>query len=154
MRKKVKICLACSPGGHFHQLCLATNELQKENHDIYWILLKNKHLKKFSESRRCHFVVNTTMNRFTWIINSVQSLFFLFVEKPDVIISSGAGMAFPTMFFGKKIFRAKIIYLCSAANVEHPSRTPYKAYKISDLFLIQWPELKKIFPNSVYIGAL
>lgn len=153
-RKKIKICLACNGGGHFQQLMLALQWLPTEEYELYWITDKAEHLKRTLKNKKHYCLVNPSMNKFYWIINSLQALYYLFKETPDIIISTGAGVAFPTIFFGKKIFKSRIIFICSAANVTKPSRVPYKAYPISDLFLVQWPEMLKIFPNAKYIGVL
>lgn len=155
MKKKIKVCLTCNGGGHFQQLFLASKEiLDCEEYDIYWVTDKAKHLTKVLNGQKQYRFVNPTTNKLLWVINSVQAIACLIKECPNVIISTGAGVSFPTMFFGKYLFRSKIIYLCSAANVTKPSRVPYKAYPISDLFLVQWPEMKEIFPNSINIGVL
>lgn len=147
--------MACCPGGHFAELRLATKEINEEDYDIYWLTFKSQHLVNFLKNRRYHFVINVDPNKkWTWLINAIQSLYFLILERPDVIISTGSGMAFPSIFFGKKIFKTKIIYICSAADVTSPSRTPAVAYKYSDLFCVQWPELLKVFPKAKYIGVL
>ncbi len=151
---KPKICLTCSAGGHFEQLRLAMKSIPSSEYDIYWVTYPNKHLSKFLESVKYYTIHNATLKKWTWFVNSVESLWILLKERPDVIISSGAGVSFPTIYFGKKLFHCKVIFLCSAANVTKPSRVPYRAYPLSDLFLVQWPELQKIFPNSKYIGVL
>ena len=154
MEKKPKICMICSAGGHFEQLWLAMNTLEINQYEIYWVTYKNKHLKNKLKKFKYYTIHNATLKKWTWIINAIQSLYLLIKERPVVIMSSGAGVAYPTIFFGKKLFGCKIIFLCSSANVTKPSRVPYKAYPLSDLFLVQWPELTKIFPNSKYIGVL
>ena len=37
MRKKPKICMICSTGGHFEQLWLAMKTINIEDYDIYWV---------------------------------------------------------------------------------------------------------------------
>ena len=155
MRKKPKICLACSAGGHFQQLRLATDGLSREKYDFYWLTMKAKHLGKFFEDKKVVTLTNTEVDhKWTFAVNAVQALWYLIKERPDVIISTGAGVAYPTILFGKMFFRCKIIFVCSAANVTKPSRVPFKAYPISDLFVVQWQENMKFFPNSTYIGTL
>lgn len=154
MKKKRKICLACNGGGHFEQLCLATKNISREKFDIYWITDSSKHLKNKLSGEIHYRFANPTGNIPKLFINCIQSLWILIKERPDAIISTGAGIAFPTMWLGKHLFNKKIIFLCSAANVTKPSKVPYKVYGMSDLFLVQWPEMKEIFPKSTYIGVL
>ncbi len=147
--------MACGAGGHFTELRLATKDINEEKYDIYWVTLKSKQMKSLLQKKRHHYVINVRPEaKWTWIWNTIQSLYYLFLERPDCIISTGSGIAYPTIFFGKHLFRSKIIYICSAADVTEPSRTPKQAYKYADLFCVQWPEMQKVFPKSIYIGAL
>jgi len=153
MRKNPRVCLTCSAGGHLHELLLAIEGL--EFTDCYWVMYKSSHVKTFLADKRHYFVKNTDpYKKRTWVVNAVKSLLILIKERPDVIISTGAGISFPTMWLGKKFFGCKIIFISSAADVDHPARTPYHAYPISDLFLVQWEEMLKIFPKGKYIGVL
>lgn len=155
MKNKPKICLTCSAGGHFQQMRLATDSLPRDKYDFYWLMMESKHLQNFFKDKRLITVTNTEVDhKWTFVVNALQSLWYLLKERPDVIISTGAGVSFPTIFFGKLLFRCKIIYICSAANVTKPSRTPFKAYPLSDLFLVQWPETLEFFPKAKYIGTL
>lgn len=151
--KKPKICLTSSAGGHLHELLLAIKDVDTEN--SYWVMYDSPHVRKFCEDKRHYFVMNTSpTNKLTWVVNAVKSLMVLMWERPDVIISTGAGVSFPTMWLGKKLFGCKVIYIASAADVDQPARTPYRAYGIADLFLVQWPEMMDIFPNAKLIGVL
>ena len=71
--------------------------------------------------------------------------------NPEVIISTGAGLAFPFCLFGK-IFNKKIIYIESFARVTQPSRTGKHLYKFADVFIIQHEELREFYPDAVYGG--
>lgn len=151
--KQPKICYTCSAGGHLHELLLAIKDI--DNSNSYWVMYDSPHVRKFCSDKRHYFVMNTSpTNKLTWIVNAVKSLFILAWERPDVIISTGAGISFPTIWLGKKLFGCKVIFIASAADVTQPARTPYRAYPLSDLFLVQWPEMQKIFPKAKYIGTL
>lgn len=154
MRKIKKLCFTCNGGGHFEQLCLATKRIPKDKYNIYWVTDSAKHLMNKLSGERHYRFVNPTGSIPRLIINCVQTLWMLVKERPDVIISTGTGVSFLTMWFGKRFFGSKVIFVCSAANVTKPSRVPYMAYGLSDLFLVQWPEMKETFPNSTYIGVL
>lgn len=155
MKRKPRVCMACCPGGHFAELRLATKDIKEEDYDIYWLTFKSQHLVNFLKGRRHHYVINVNPNKkWTWAVNALQSLWWLLVERPDVIISTGSGMAYPSIYFGKLLLRTKVIFICSAADVTSPSRTPAVAYKHSDLFCVQWPEMMKVFPNAKYTGVL
>lgn len=154
MKKDLKICCISSHGGHLHELEEALRNVNQSG--MYWVTYKTKHTKMVMESkgRRHYFIIDPVTKKYLFIINALQSLWHLSIERPDVIISTGAGMAYPTLYFAKKIFKAKIIFIESAAAVVDATKTAKKVYPISDLFLIQWEELKSIFPKAIYTGGV
>ena len=76
------------------------------------------------------------------------------VKRPDVIITTGAGVTIPTIYFAKKLLRTKIIFINSAADVTEPSRTPVWIKNFADLFLVQWEDMLKVFPHATCCGVL
>jgi UDP-N-acetylglucosamine:LPS N-acetylglucosamine transferase len=88
------------------------------------------------------------------VVNALQSFWHLFTERPKVIISTGAGIAIPSLLFGKYLLKSKIIFIESAANVDHPSKTARFMYNHSDLFLVQWKPMLKTFPSATWVGVL
>ena len=78
----------------------------------------------------------------------------MLVKRPDVIITTGAGVTVPTVFFAKKLLGTKIIFINSAADVTKPSRTPVWIEKYADLFLVQWEDMLKVFPHATCCGVL
>lgn len=149
----IKTCLTCSSGGHLHELLLALKEFEFSN--CYWLTYKSELQLSLTKTPKAYFVTNTdSANILTWIVNALQSLRILMIERPKLIVSSGAGVSFPTIFLGKLLFGAKVIYVVTAADVTDPSRTTTMSYRFSDLFLVQWPELQTRFPKSKYIGLL
>ena len=82
--KNPKICMACCPGGHFAELRLATKDIDESKFDIYWLMFKSEHLKSFLSTRRHHFVVNVIPDKkWTWVVNALQSVWYLVKERPD-----------------------------------------------------------------------
>ena len=154
MRRKPKICLACSAGGHLRELQLAIGSIPSR-WNCYWLTLKTTSTKKFMEDKEHVFLINFQPQRkWTLIANSVQALFWVLVKRPDVIITTGAGVTVPTVLFAKKLLGTKIIFVNSAADVTHASKTPVWIEKYADLFLVQWEEMKAIFPDSICCGVL
>ncbi len=152
--RKIKICLACSAGGHLRELQLAVGAISRDYH-CYWLTLRTKSTEAYMSDKEHVFLINFQPSKWwTLIINSLQALFWVVVKRPDVIITTGAGVAVPTIFFAKRLLGSKIIFINSAADVTHPSRTPVWVERYADLFLVQWPEMKEIFPNSKECGVL
>lgn len=154
MKKDLKICCISSHGGHLHELEEALKDVDQSR--MYWVTFKTKHTKMVMESkhRKHYFIIDPVTSKLLFLVNALQSLWHLLIERPHVVISTGAGMTFPTLFFAKKLLKSKIIYIESAAAVVEATKTAKMMYPMSDLFLIQWEGLKNEFPNAIYTGGV
>ena len=151
MIKDTRICCISSHGGHLHELMEAVADLE---YNMCWITYKSQHTKKLLSSKRHHFIIDPVTNKFKFLVNAFQALIYLLAERPQFIISTGAGIAIPFMLLGKKFFKSKIIFIESAAAVTEPSKTGKYIYRHADLFLVQWESLLRFFPDAKYVGIL
>lgn len=146
------VCLISSHGGHLHELSEAVKGL---DHPCYWVTYATTHTRQMLKDKRHYFVIDPHLSKFKYLINAFQALWHLLRERPKVIISTGAGIAIPTMLLGKFLFRSKLIFIESAANVVTPSHTAKFMYRYADLFLTQWPDMVETeFPKAVNVGVL
>ena len=153
-RNQPKICLACSAGGHLRELQLAVGSIPQHYH-CYWLTLKTKATEAFMADKEHVFLVNfQPAKKWTLIANCLQARWWVIVKRPDVIITTGAGVTVPTVFFAKKLLGTKVIFINSAADVTAPSRTPVWIEKYADLFLVQWEDMLKVFPKATCCGVL
>jgi UDP-N-acetylglucosamine:LPS N-acetylglucosamine transferase len=153
-QKNKKICLACSAGGHLRELQLAIGNIPND-YDCYWLTLKTTSTKAFLKDKEHVFLTNfQPAKKWTLLVNCIQAVFWVLVKRPDVIITTGAGVVVPTVFFAKKLLGTKVIFINSAADVVRASRTPVWIEKYADLFMVQWDDMLKIFPNAICCGVL
>lgn len=150
-REKIKICLISSHGGHLHELTEATKGVMG---DVYWVTFRTKHTEALLKDRPHYFIIDPVVSKPKFILNAFQSLYHILRERPKVIVSTGAGIAVPTMLIGKFLTGSRVIYIESAAAVIEPSKTGRFMYKYADLFLIQWESLKEFYPDAKYVGIL
>ena len=87
------------------------------------------------------------------LFNFIYSLYIFLKERPDIIISTGALSVIPTFFIGK-LFKKKLVFIESFAKIESPTKTGKLLYKFTDVFIVQWSEMKKIYPNAIYLGSI
>ncbi len=150
--QKLKICLAASSGGHLTELLTLSNSWKQ--HDIFFVTtvpVVQSNLKESGNvhivgecNRRCPFKLMKVFIRCIWII---------FVEKPDVVISTGAAAGCILCLLGK-ILGAKIVWIDSITNIERLSLSGRMVRYIADLFLVQWPELADRYKRVEFIGAV
>jgi len=151
MIHKIKICLISSHGGHLRELLDVTKNVVG---DKYYVTHKTLHTTDRLRIYPHYFVLDPHNSLLKYIINTFQSIYHILKEKPKVVISTGSGIAVPSILISKYALNSKIIFIESAANVITPSKTALFVYKYSDLFLIQWPSLKKTFPKAICIGLV
>lgn len=90
---------------------------------------------------------------FKLMIILVQTLLIFLKEKPDVVISTGALSTVPMCLLAK-FFRKKVIFIESFSKINSPTITGKLMYRYADLFLVQWEEMKKFYPNATYGGGI
>lgn len=151
MKKNLKICCISSHGGHLHELSEA---IKGVSGNIYWVTFRTKHTEALLKNKPHYFIIDPVTSKSKFLFNTIQSFYHILRERPRVIISTGAGIAIPSMLLGKFLIGSKIVYIESAAAVIEPSRTGSFIYKYADLFLIQWKGLKEFYPNAKYVGVL
>lgn len=135
----MKICLACSAGGHLTELLQVARNI-KGNHKLFFLTYRQKDSEGIGF--RTEFVECVTRNPLTLIKNIIQSFGIIAKEKPDLIISTGAGVAVPAMYWGK-LFGAKIVFIETFCMPTQGSLSGRFIYPIADKFFLQWKEVKK-----------
>lgn len=154
MKKQKKICFAASSGGHFEQI-LMLNPLM-ERYESF-ILTEKTSYRVNVKGRKVYYLpqINRKEKFFPFKIigNAVCSLYLFLKERPDVVISTGV-LAMIPMCLLAKLFRRKLIYIESFAKVTTPTETGKLMYKLADQFYVQWPQMKRVFPNAIYLGGI
>jgi len=148
----MKICLVCSSGGHLLQLYVLREWWEK--HNRFWVTFKKEDaLSLLSKESVFWAYFPTNRNVKNLIRNTLLALKVLWREKPDVIVSTGAGVAVPFFFVGK-LLGAKLVYIEVYDRMDSPTLTGKLVYSITDSFILQWNEQKKFYPKGKLIGRL
>lgn len=153
-KKKVKICLASSSGGHFEQLMMLKPLIEK--YDGYVVTEKIGYDIKVSEIPVKYVTpINRTDKTFFFklLYNVLKSFIIVVTDRPDYIISTGALAAVPLMIW-TKLFGGKVIYIESFAKINSPNISGKIVYKFANQFYVQWESMKKFYPNAIYKGGI
>ncbi|WP_365806046.1 PssD/Cps14F family polysaccharide biosynthesis glycosyltransferase, partial [Streptomyces sp. NPDC051105] len=148
----MKIALVGSSGGHLTHLYL----LKKfwENEDRFWVTFDKTDAKSILKEERfypCYYPTNRNVKN--TIKNTILAFKILRKEKPDLIISSGAAVAVPFFWLGK-LFGAKTVYIEIFDRIDKPTLTGKLVYPVTDKFIVQWEELKKVYPKAINLGGI
>lgn len=145
-----KICLACSGGGHLTEIMQLKEFFEKKKH--FFATFDRQNSQDLAKKSKVYFLTDPKRNPFLFLKTSIESLKIFLQEKPNIVLSTGAGVALPLCFIGK-FFGAKIIFVESYCRISVPSASGRLAYLVSDLFVVQWKELKKFYPKAKYVGG-
>jgi beta-1,4-N-acetylglucosaminyltransferase len=127
-------------------------------------------LRPLYEKSECFYVLNdrielpadmvgkTTFIRHSerdwlFLVNLWEAWKILREKKPDLLISTGAGLIVPFSLVGK-LLGIRCLYIEIGTQVKTPSLTGRLMYRLADRFFYQWPALEKYFPYGVYGGTL
>lgn len=150
--KEKKICFISSSGGHLEQI--KQLKMVADKYEYYYVLPKNKSTIEFKEKKylvRDFYRKNRVQFVFRFAYTAIQQLIVFLKERPDVVITTGAGVVIPTCLYAH-FFGKKVIYIESFARMKSLNKTAQLLSKYSDMFIVQWEELLKIVPNAIYGG--
>lgn len=150
--KKIKICLVGSSGGHLTHLYMLKPFWNSK--DRFWVTFDKEDANSLLENEKvyhCYFPTNRNIKNL--IKNTFLAIKVLKKEKPDLIISSGAAVAVPFFYIGK-LFGSKTVYIEVFDRIDKSTLTGKLVYPVSDKFIVQWEEMKKIYKKAENLGSI
>ena len=150
--KELKVCLVGSSGGHLTHLYRLKPFWKNKNR--FWVTFDKEDAKSLLENEKvypCYYPTNRSIKAL--IKNLKVAYKVLKKEKPDLIISSGAAVAVPFFYIGK-IMGAKLIYIEVFDRLDKPTMTGRMVYPITDKFIVQWEEQRKVYKKAINLGSI
>lgn len=151
-----KILFISSTGGHLSEL-LQLNPLF-EKYDYYIITEKTKsnYTLKDKYKNRVNFLKYGTKHNFLLYLfifpfNCLLSFYYYLKIRPDVVITTGAHTAVPMCYLAH-IFRKKVIFIETFANIYTKTLSGKLVYPIADHFVVQWESMLELYPKAIYAG--
>lgn len=159
--KPLTICLAGSGGGHVRQLL--DLEGVWSSHNYYFLTEDSALSRSLAEKHPVRYVSHVALGqarlgspfRMAWhaVLNFFQSAKAIIGDRPDYVISTGAG----AVFFGilwAKLFGAKIIMIESFARFDRPSAFARIASPFADFKIVQSAKLLEFIPDAKVFDPL
>lgn len=152
MRSSLKICLAASAGGHLSQLLKLAESWKR--YETFYITTAEVMRQKLRQHGKV-YVVGECNHRHPWQVARVfvRCLRIVFIERPDIVISTGAAAGCIACFLAK-LFKAKVIWVDSITNVKKISLSGRMVHYIASLFFVQWPHLVQKHKDVEYVGEV
>lgn len=145
----MKVCIISSCGGHLTEV---RSLIVCYQHFEHFYVINDPIDLPDDMLNKTYFIAHSERD-LKFFLNFYEAIKILLIEKPDVLLSTGAGLVVPfaiICFFTK----IKIIFIETMACVERPSMTGRIMYYLSDYFYYQWPQLSKYYSKGKYGGLL
>ena len=148
----MKVCLVGSSGGHLAHLYMLKPFWN--NKERFWVTFNKQDANSLLKNEKvynCYFPTNRNFKNL--IKNTILAFKVLKKEKPDLIISSGAAVAVPFFYIGK-LMGAKLIFIEVFDRYNKPTLTGKLVYPITDKFIVEWEEMKEVYPKAINLGSI
>jgi exopolysaccharide biosynthesis glucuronosyltransferase PssD len=145
-----KICMIASAGGHLTQLLKIKSLLKGRNN---FFISSMDVVKTTLEMEGKTYILGECNREHPVDVLKVlvKCINVYFIEKPDIVISTGAAPGLLFCYIAR-IFGAKIIWLDSIANVQRLSLSGQMIRPFASLVLTQWPDLAEKYKDVEYAG--
>ncbi len=148
----MKVALVGSSGGHLIQL----HQLEPwwGQHDRLWITFDTPDAQSLLKGEVKSWAYHPTTRNLSNLLRNLGLAWRLLRRyRPDVVVSTGAGVAFP-FFLVARALRIKTVYIEVYDRIDLPTLTGRLCYPLTNLFLLQWEEQKRLYPRGEMIGGL
>lgn len=149
-QKKPKVCLISSSGGHYQQLCIL--KPLGEHYDIFVVTESTKY-RSIADYHLLQSGLKDWLFPIKTLLNSFKTIYIIAKEQPDFVVTTGTMVAIPMCIFCK-ILRKKVIFIETFSRVTDCTRAGKFMYGKADLFIYQWEQLAKYYPDGIYGGSI
>lgn len=145
----MKVLLISSTGGHFQALQRLHPFWKK--HDCCWVTFKTASTELILEGEKVYWAYSPTNRN---LPNLIRNLYLAFKviqqEKPQLVISTGAGVAVPFIILAK-IAGIKTAFIESFTRVQELSLSARLVLPFLDALYVQWEQLAAKYPKAQLI---
>jgi len=148
----LRFCLAGSSGGHLLQL-YALRAIW-EPHERCWFTFDKEDARSLLAGERTRWAAfPTNRNVPNLVRNFARAWRLLRAYRPDVVISTGAGVAIPFFVLGRA-FGARLVYLEVYDRIDSPTISGRVCHLFAHLFALQWEEQARFYRRGVLVGPV
>ncbi|MDX2257219.1 MAG: sugar transferase [Pseudanabaenaceae cyanobacterium bins.39] len=148
-----KALLVCSSGGHFKGMQGLSNYWQTIA-DRTWITFKTGTTQAELAHEKAIWAYSPTNRNIPNFIRNLSLAFrVLRNAKPQLVISTGAGVAAPWLLVAKYWGRCQVIFIESKTRIRDLSLSAklLRSFKALDLLIVRSEDIAKLYPEAVYI---
>jgi len=146
------VFLVGSSGGHLAQLYALEPWWSARRRT--WVTFRTPDAESLLHGERVSWAYHpTTRNVWNLLRNLVLALRLLCRERPDLVVSTGAGVALP-FFVVARVIGIPTAYIEVYDRLDTPTLTARLCHPFTTLFCAQWEEQRRFYPDARVIGGL
>jgi hypothetical protein len=150
--RALKAMLVASSGGHLLQLHRLKPWWQRV--DRIWVTFDKPDSRSLLVDEDVRWAYHPTTRSAVNLVRNLGLAWRLLRRyRPDVIVSTGAGVAFP-FFLLARLLGIKTVYVEVYDRIDVPTLTGRLCYPLASRFLLQWEAQKRFYPRGEVIGRL
>ncbi|MEE3719301.1 sugar transferase [Tumidithrix elongata RA019] len=148
-----KLMLVCSSGGNYRYM-QSLKAFWENYSDRTWVTFRNGINEREIEDSQRYWAHSPTNRN---IPNLIRNLFLAFNvvrhQKPELIVSTGAGVAVPFLLIAKLFCRSKVIFIESKTRIRDVSLSAQILIKLRvlDLLIVRSEAISNVYRKAVYI---
>ncbi len=148
----LEVLLVCSSGGHLAQLTAL--DPWSRQHRRRWVCFDTPDAVSILRGEDVAWAYHpTTRNLRNLLRNSALAWRQLRRRRPDVVISTGAGVAVP-FFVIARLLRVPTVYLEVYDRLDSPTLTARLCRPFTDAMLVQWDEQSSLYRGADVVGCV
>ncbi len=149
----MKLMLVCTSGGHFSTM--RDMESFWSQHERVWVtdFKKDTSLLNDLNERVCWLPYQGPRDWKRFLMNLPRSLRVLLLERPDMVLSTGASIAVNFAILSK-LLGIRFLYIESISRSDELSLSGKFIYPLADEFYVQWQELTEKYPRAIFRGTV
>ena len=151
-RSNGRVLLVGSSGGHLAQLVAL--RAWWESLERVWVTFDTPDARSQLRDENVRYAYfPTTRSLRNLLRNAWLSVRVLRTDRPDVIVSTGAGVALPFFVLGR-LLGIKTVYVEVYDRIDSATLTGRLCRPFTELMLVQWPEQLGLYRRARLIGPL
>src|SRR5687768_9165536 len=144
--------LVCSPGGHLIQML--SLEPSWSEFETTWVTLPGADVDYLLAGKDVVRGSGPTNRSLTNLFRNLRLAWrTVGARRPDVILSTGAGLAVPFFLVGR-LRRCRCVYVESLTRIDELSLSGRMVYPLADAFFAQWPGAAATRRRAQHAGSL
>lgn len=147
----MKVLLVCSSGGHFKAL----HQLRPfwEGYDHTWVTFRTPVTEALLENGSVYWAWSPTNRNISNLLkNLLLAWKVLRRNRPDLVISTGAGVAVPFLWLAK-LLGSQTVFIESITRVTDLSLSAKLALPFLNVLYVHWSQLQVRYPQAELITS-